>query len=95
MSCNTVGIISHRCPRPFAISTGDIDHVRAERPLHALEAEMTVQPLASAQELGLSEDWVRRLAQANPIQRQALTVVRLVGGSPASHLLQQGDQILG
>ena len=37
---------------------------------------------------------MRRLAQQNPISRQALTVVRLVGGSPASSLLQQGDLLL-
>jgi S1-C subfamily serine protease len=37
---------------------------------------------------------VRKLAQQNPISRQALTVVRLVGGSPASRLLQQGDLLL-
>lgn len=79
---------------PIDVVASMLDHVRADRPLHSLEAEMTVQPLASAQEIGLSEDWVRKLAQANPIQRQALTVVRLVGGSPASHLLQQGDLIL-
>ena len=79
---------------PIDLVASMMEHVRTDRPLHSLEAELTVQPLASAQEIGLSEDWVRKLAQANPISRQALTVVRLVGGSPASHLLQQGDLLL-
>jgi pro-apoptotic serine protease NMA111 len=79
---------------PIDLVAAMLDHVHTDRPLHSLEAELTVQPLASAQEIGLSEDWVRKLAQQNPISRQALTVVRLVGGSPAARLLQQGDLLL-
>ncbi len=79
---------------PIDLVAAMLDHVRTDRPLHSLETELAVQPLASAQEIGLSEDWVRRLAQQNPISRQALTVVRLVGGSEASRLLQQGDLLL-
>jgi pro-apoptotic serine protease NMA111 len=79
---------------PIDLVAAMLDHVRTDRPLHSLETELTVQPLASAQEIGLSGDWVRKLAQQNPISRQALTVVRLVGGSPASSLLQQGDLLL-
>jgi S1-C subfamily serine protease len=71
-----------------------LDRVRNDRPLHSLEAEFAVQPLATAREIGLSEDWTRKLSQHNSTQRQALTVVRMVGGSPASKILQQGDLVL-
>jgi S1-C subfamily serine protease len=71
-----------------------LDRVRNNRPLHSLEAEFTVQPLATAREIGLSEEWTKKLSQHNSTQRQALTVVRMVGGSPASKILQQGDLVL-
>ena len=79
---------------PIDLVTAMLDHVRTDRPLHSLEAELTVQPLSSAQEIGLSEEWIKKLSQQNPTLRQALTIVRLVGGSPASSLLQQGDLLL-
>jgi pro-apoptotic serine protease NMA111 len=79
---------------PIDLVTAMLDHVRTDRPLHSLEAELGVQPLSTAQEFGLSEEWTHKLALQNPTLRQALTVVRLVGGSPASHLLQQGDLLL-
>ena len=71
-----------------------LDRVRTSKPLHSLEAEFTLQPLATAREIGLSEDWTKKLSQHNSTLRQALTVVRMVGGSPASHVLQQGDLVL-
>jgi len=76
---------------PIDLVAGMLDHVRTDRPLHSLEVEFAVQPLASAREIGLSDEWTKKLAQQNPTQRQALTVVRMVGGSPAARLLQQGD----
>ncbi len=71
-----------------------VDRVRTNRPLHSLEAEFSVQPLASAREIGLSEDWTKKISLHNSTQRQVLTAVRMVGGTPASRLLQQGDLIL-
>jgi pro-apoptotic serine protease NMA111 len=71
-----------------------VDRVRTGRPLHSLEAELAVQPLASAREIGLPDAWTQRLAQHTPTRREALTVVRLVAGSPAVHVLQQGDLLL-
>jgi S1-C subfamily serine protease len=79
---------------PIELVTAMIEHLRNDRPLHSLEAELTVQPLSSAQEIGLPEEWIKKLSQQNPTRRQALTIVRLVGGSPASKLLQQGDLLL-
>ncbi len=40
---------------PIDLVADMLDRVRTGRPLHSLEAELDVQPLASARELGLSE----------------------------------------
>jgi pro-apoptotic serine protease NMA111 len=79
---------------PIDLIADMLDRVRTGRPLHSLEAEFAALPLAGARELGLSSGWSERLAQHTPTRRQALSIVRLVGGSPASHLLQQGDLLL-
>jgi len=71
-----------------------IDRVRTSRPLHSLEVELGELPLAGARQIGLSEAWAQRLAQHTPTRREALTVVRLVGGSAAAQTLQQGDLLL-
>jgi pro-apoptotic serine protease NMA111 len=79
---------------PVDLVADMVDRVRTGRPLHSLEAEFTALPLAGARELGLSAAWAERLAQHTPTRRQVLSVVRLVGGSPAAGLLQQGDLML-
>jgi S1-C subfamily serine protease len=79
---------------PIDVVADMLDRVRTDRPLHSLEVELGVLPLANARDIGLAQPWVQRLAQHTPTRRQALTVVRMVGGSPAAHLLQQGDLLL-
>jgi S1-C subfamily serine protease len=79
---------------PIDIVADMIDRVRTQRPLHSLDAELGVLPLASARQIGLSDTWTQRLAQHTPTRREALTVVRLVGGSNAAERLQQGDLLL-
>jgi len=64
------------------------------RPLYSFEAEFAVQSLAGARELGLPDDWVRRLESHNPRHRQVLGIDRLVAGSPAAGLLEPGDLLL-
>jgi S1-C subfamily serine protease len=71
-----------------------IDRVRTGRALHSLEVELGVLPLANARQLGLSEEWAQRLAQHTPTRREALSVVRMTGGSSAAERLQQGDLLL-
>ena len=71
-----------------------LDRIHTARPLHSLDVELAPMPLASAREFGLSDDWMKKLEQASPVDRQALTAVRLVAGSPAARLLQQGDILL-
>ncbi|HTV50988.1 MAG TPA: trypsin-like peptidase domain-containing protein [Steroidobacteraceae bacterium] len=79
---------------PIDLVAEMLDRVRTGRPLHSLETELGPIPLASAREFGLPDEWVRRLEQASTTQRQALTAVRMVGGSAASKVLQQGDILL-
>ncbi|MEN9705357.1 MAG: hypothetical protein RLZZ393_1236 [Pseudomonadota bacterium] len=71
-----------------------LEHLRSGRPLHTLDADLTLQPLSAARELGLPEEWVHRLEQANPEKRQVLSVVRLTGGARSARILQQGDLLL-
>jgi pro-apoptotic serine protease NMA111 len=71
-----------------------LDRVRTGRPLHSLDVELEPMPLATAHEFGLSDIWMKRLEQASSVDRQALSAVRLVAGSPAARLLQQGDILL-
>jgi S1-C subfamily serine protease len=79
---------------PAEIVVEMLDLVRGNRPLHSLEAEFGVVPLATARRLGLGEDWIRRVEQHSPARRQLLAVGRLVAGTPAAKALQSGDLLL-
>jgi hypothetical protein len=68
--------------------------VQSKQAVYSLEVELVPQPLAAARRLGLSDEWLRKLETASPNQRQVLSIVRLVGGSPAVGRLKQGDMIL-
>jgi S1-C subfamily serine protease len=68
--------------------------VQSSKPVYSLEAELVPQPLAAARRLGLSDAWLKKLEDASPNQRQVLSIVRLVGGSPAVGRLKQGDLLL-
>jgi S1-C subfamily serine protease len=67
---------------------------RDNRSLHSLEVEWRQMPLASARKLGLTDQWVRRLADHDPDRRQLLSVVRTVAGSAAAEVLQPGDLLV-
>jgi pro-apoptotic serine protease NMA111 len=71
-----------------------LERVRHDRQLHSLEVEFSVQAIASAREFGLSDEWANKLAQHGVSRRQALGIERIVGGSPAAKVLQQGDLVL-
>jgi S1-C subfamily serine protease len=68
--------------------------VLTAQPVYSLEAELVPQPLAAARRLGLNDEWLRKMELASPNQRQVLSIVRLVGGSPAVGRLRQGDILL-
>jgi S1-C subfamily serine protease len=71
-----------------------VDVVRTGAPVYSLEAELGYTPLFAARKLGLDEDWLDQLEVHNPTGRRALSVTRLVAGSPAAKLLKNGDMIL-
>ena len=71
-----------------------VDVVRSRDPIYSLEAELGYTPLFAARKLGLDEDWLDKLEVHNPSARRALTVTRLVAGSPAAEMLKNGDMIL-
>ncbi|WP_405240144.1 trypsin-like peptidase domain-containing protein [Lentisalinibacter orientalis] len=71
-----------------------VDLVRSGGTLYSLEAELAYLPLAAARKLGLPEEWAARLERHHPEQRRALQVKRLVAGSPAARLLNNGDILL-
>ncbi len=71
-----------------------VETVRAGKPFYSLEAEFVYAPLFAARKMGIDEEWVRRLEENNPVRRRALSVTRLVAGSPAASLLRNGDMVL-
>ena len=79
---------------PIEIVVEMLDHIRSGKPLHTLDVELVLQPLANARRLGLSEEWQQRLERKNPAGREVLTIARTTGGAPAAGLLQQGDLVL-
>jgi len=71
-----------------------VDIVRESKPFYSLEAEFVYAPLFAARKMGVDEEWVERLEENNPVRRRALSITRLVAGTPASDLLKNGDMIL-
>jgi pro-apoptotic serine protease NMA111 len=71
-----------------------IDIVRENKPFYSLEAEFVYAPLFAARKLGVDEKWVERLEENNPVRRRALSITRIVAGTPAAEVLKNGDMIL-
>ncbi len=71
-----------------------VDVVRSGEDIYSLEAELGYTPLFAARKLGLNERWLDRLEAHNPDGRRALSVTRVVAGSPAADVLRNGDMIL-
>jgi membrane-associated protease RseP (regulator of RpoE activity) len=71
-----------------------VDIVREGRPFYSLEAEFVYAPLFAARNMGVDEDWLARLEENNPLHRRALSITRLVAGTPAATALRNGDMIL-
>ena len=71
-----------------------VDVVRSDRAIHSLEAEFDYLPLFAARKLGLDDEWLSKLEQHDPQGRRALSVSRLVAGTPASRDLRNGDMVL-
>ena len=71
-----------------------VDTVRDGRPFYSLEAEFVYAPIFAARNMGVDEEWLARLEDNNPLHRRALSVTRLVAGTPAATALRNGDMIL-
>jgi S1-C subfamily serine protease len=71
-----------------------VDIVRNGRRYYSLEAEFVYAPLFAARNRGVDEEWIAKLEANNPVYRRALTITRLVAGTPASKLLKNGDFVL-
>jgi S1-C subfamily serine protease len=64
------------------------------RQLFSFEAEFDVASLADARKLGLPDVWVKRFEDHNQQRRQALSIDRLVAGTPAAAAFEPGDLVL-
>ena len=71
-----------------------VDTVRAGKPFYSLEAEFVYAPLFAARKMGVDEEWIDRLEKNNPQRRRALSITRLVAGTPAARQLKNGDMVL-
>jgi S1-C subfamily serine protease len=71
-----------------------VDTVREGRPFYSLEAEFVYAPLFAARNMGVDEEWIARLESNNPVFRRALSVTRIVAGTPAAKHLRNGDMVL-
>jgi S1-C subfamily serine protease len=71
-----------------------LEAARTGSPLYSLEVEFQAVPISTARELGLDDAWVARLEALDGAQRQALSISRVVAGSPAAAVLREGDLLL-
>ncbi|MDX1517021.1 MAG: trypsin-like peptidase domain-containing protein [Woeseiaceae bacterium] len=79
---------------PAELVTDFVSTVRDRRPFYSLEAEFVYAPLFAARNMGVDEDWLERLEKKDPVRRRALSITRLVAGSPAAEVLENGDIVL-
>jgi S1-C subfamily serine protease len=79
---------------PIEMIVDMLRRAQTDQRIFSLETELTPVALATARRLGLPDEWVKRFEAASPNRRQVLSVVRIVGGSPALRRLRQGDLIL-
>ncbi|MEX2496337.1 MAG: trypsin-like peptidase domain-containing protein [Woeseia sp.] len=71
-----------------------VELARSGRPLYSLEAELGYSPLFAARKLGLGQSWLEKLEQHDPRGRRALSINRVVAGTPAADILRTGDMLL-
>lgn len=71
-----------------------VDTVREGRPFYSLEVECVYAPLFAARNMGVGEEWISKLEKNDPLHRRALSITRIVAGTPAAELLRNGDIVL-
>ncbi len=63
-------------------------------PFYSLEAEFVYAPLFAARNIGVDEEWLKRLEKNNPVRRRVLSITRIVAGTPAASFLRNGDIVM-
>ena len=71
-----------------------VSTVRGGKPFYSLEAEFVYAPLFAARNMGVDDAWLDRLEANDPVRRRALSITRIVAGSPAETTLKNGDIVL-
>jgi S1-C subfamily serine protease len=71
-----------------------VEAARSNQPIFSLEAEVGYAPLFAARKLGLGQSWLEKLEDHDPRGRRALSINRVVAGTPAAELLRNGDMLL-
>jgi S1-C subfamily serine protease len=79
---------------PIGLVEEMVEAAKSGTPLYSLEAEFATVPISTARELGLDAAWVSRLEAVGGDRRQALSITRVVAGSPAASVLREGDLLL-
>jgi S1-C subfamily serine protease len=79
---------------PSGLVSEMIEHLRDKQPLHTLDVEWRLMPLATARKLALPESWVRRYEKHNAERREVLAVSSAAAGSPAADFFRAGDILL-
>jgi S1-C subfamily serine protease len=79
---------------PIELVVEMVEAVRSGTQLYSLEAEFDAVPISAARKLGLGDEWVGRLEALDGSRRQALSIARVVAGSPADGVLRAGDLLL-
>ncbi len=79
---------------PIGLVQEMVEAAKSGTPLYSLEVELGTVPISTARELGLDAAWVSRLEAAGGDRRQALSITRVVAGSPAASVLREGDLLL-
>ena len=79
---------------PAELVTDMLAHMRSGKPMHSLDVEWRLMPLATARKLSLPDEWGRRYEAHNPQRREVLSVTSTVAGSPSADFFRSGDILL-
>jgi S1-C subfamily serine protease len=81
---------------PIGLVERTVDPLRTDRtPVwRSLEVELTALSPAEARSRGLPDDLASRVEEHDPRRRRVLSVRRLVAGSPAAAVLEEGDLLV-
>ncbi len=79
---------------PASVIAEALRQYRSQSPFYSLDIRMNYQPLSSARQLGLPDDWLRRYNALPAQQRRVLYVDQVIPGTDAEGKLYSGDVVL-